>query len=310
MDHDQNFKNLILDYPRQALELFAAPHAAELRSGAIITPVRQEQLKDHLGSRYRELDLPFKVTWPDGRQEALLFVLEEETDPRRFSIRRLAHYCLDLTELLETDRVVPVVIFLRAGGFQREIVLGHDADVYLNFRFVAYVLAAEPARNHLQSANIVARLNLPNMAHAREERVEVYGRAMQGLLQLEPDWKRRQKYIDFIDIYAGLDETERAQWRVEFTEEAEEMTLLSERLREEGRQEVREQVRQEVRQEVHKEVEKVRRPLVALLLQQLSRRFGDVPTAAVTRVESADAETLLRWLARVPDANSSDDVIG
>jgi hypothetical protein len=39
--------------------------------------------------------------------------LEEESDPRRFSIQRLAHYCLDLGELFETDRVVPVVMFLR-----------------------------------------------------------------------------------------------------------------------------------------------------------------------------------------------------
>lgn len=53
------------------------------------------------------------VKWPEGRREALLFVLEEEIDPRRFSIRRLAHYCLDLSELLATDRAVPVVIFLR-----------------------------------------------------------------------------------------------------------------------------------------------------------------------------------------------------
>jgi hypothetical protein len=50
------------------------------------------------------------VKWPDGQREALLFVLEEETDPDRFSIHRLAHYCLDLSELCETSRAVPVVI--------------------------------------------------------------------------------------------------------------------------------------------------------------------------------------------------------
>ena len=313
MDHDQNFKNLILDYPRQAIELFAAAHAAELRFGAVIKPVRQEQLQEHLGSRYRELDLPFEVTWPDGRHEALLFVLEEETDPRRFSIRRLAHYCLDLTELLETDRVVPVVIFLRAGAFPRELVLGRDADVYLNFRFVAYSLAAEPARDHLDSDNIVARLNLPNMAHTREERVEVYGRAVQGLLELEPDWRRRQKYIDFIDIYAGLDETEREQWRAEFAEEAEEMTLLSERLRNEGMEKgLKQGIQQGLQQgrlEGMQALEAVRKQLSELLLQQLNRRFGGVPPAVAAQVETADAQTLTRWLARTPEASSLNDAL-
>ena len=60
-----------------------------------ITPIRQEQLKKRLGDRFRELDVPLLVEWPDGRREALLFVLEEETDPKRFSIQRLAHYCLE-----------------------------------------------------------------------------------------------------------------------------------------------------------------------------------------------------------------------
>ncbi len=36
----------------------------------------------------------------DVRREALLFVLKEETEPRHFSIHRLAHYCLDLADLI------------------------------------------------------------------------------------------------------------------------------------------------------------------------------------------------------------------
>lgn len=84
-----------------------------LGSGARITPIRQEQLKNRLGDRFHELDVSLLVEWPDGKCEALLFVLEEETNPTRFSIHRLAHYCLDLAELFGTDRVVPVVIFLR-----------------------------------------------------------------------------------------------------------------------------------------------------------------------------------------------------
>jgi len=65
--------------------------------------------------------VPLLVEWPDGRREALLFVLEEESDPRRFSIHRLAHYCLDLSRLLKTERVVPVVIFLHSGVYPREL---------------------------------------------------------------------------------------------------------------------------------------------------------------------------------------------
>jgi len=42
MNHDQNFKNLILDYPHQALAFFAAEEAADRLSGAEVFPARQE----------------------------------------------------------------------------------------------------------------------------------------------------------------------------------------------------------------------------------------------------------------------------
>jgi hypothetical protein len=79
MNHDQNFKNLVLDYPREALAFFAAAEAGHIDADARVTPVRQEQLGERLGERFRELDIPLLVEWPDRRREVILFVLEEET---------------------------------------------------------------------------------------------------------------------------------------------------------------------------------------------------------------------------------------
>jgi hypothetical protein len=47
------------------------------------------------------------------------------------------------------------------------------------------------------------------MRHPRGERVDVYASAQRGLMFLEPDPERRLKYVDFIDIYAGLTDAER-----------------------------------------------------------------------------------------------------
>src|SRR5690554_536422 len=88
VSHDQNFKNLILDYPIQAIELFSPQEAEGLDDTVRIVPMRQEQLKERLGERFRELDVPLLAEWPDGQREALLFVLEEETNPNRFSRTR------------------------------------------------------------------------------------------------------------------------------------------------------------------------------------------------------------------------------
>lgn len=61
MSHDQHFKNLVLDYPREALAFFAAAEAQQLTPEVRITPVREEQLKERLGERFRELDIPLLV---------------------------------------------------------------------------------------------------------------------------------------------------------------------------------------------------------------------------------------------------------
>jgi hypothetical protein len=54
-----------------------------------------------------------------------LFAFEQETEPRRFSIHRLAHYCLDLGELFPTERLVPVVIFFAPWRIPRTFI-----DIY------------------------------------------------------------------------------------------------------------------------------------------------------------------------------------
>lgn len=212
--HDQNFKNLILDYPQQALAFFAAGEAGGLDQHVRITPIRQEQLKKRLGDRFRELDVPLLVEWPHGRREALLFVLEEETDPGRFSIQRLAHYCLDLNELMNTERVVPVVIFLRTSErVPRQLQLGGDQHIYLSFHYLSCDLTRLDAHDWLESSNLVARLNLPNMHWPPERKLEVYASAVRALQMLEPDLDKQVKYLEFIDIYTQLDDNEMREYQ-------------------------------------------------------------------------------------------------
>ncbi|MEE4379898.1 MAG: hypothetical protein V2J55_20615 [Candidatus Competibacteraceae bacterium] len=56
-----------------------------------------------------------------------------------------------------------VVIFLRGGSARRELRLGGDHHVYLSFRYLACELSNLWFEDYLDSHNIVARLNLPNM---------------------------------------------------------------------------------------------------------------------------------------------------
>lgn len=244
-------------------------------------------IKERLGERFRELDVPLVVEWPDGRRAALLFVLEEETDTARFSIHRLAHYCLDLAELYATDRVVPVVIFLRPGGFPTRLALGSETRTYLDFLYIACALKQIPARDHLHSTNLVARLNLPNMAYAPQDKLLVYAQAIRGLVQLEPSPEKQLKYVDFIDIYADLDEAERQLYTQLYPQEVTAMTGFAQRFREEGQQ------RGEAR----------------ILAALLRLRFGDLSDPVHQRIETADADTLLHWSERVLTASTLDEIL-
>ena len=209
ISHDQNFKNLILDYPLQALQFFAPEEAAEIDENVKITPIRQEQLKNRLGDRFHELDVPLQVEWPDGRRAALLFLFEEETDPARFSIHRLVIYCASLAELMQTNRVVPVVIFLHSHArVPRELRLGSEHRSFLTFNYLSCMLDALPAEDYKDSANIVARITLPTMAYVKERVVDIFAAAVRGL-ELEPNSEKKLKYMDFIDTYSRLDDNDR-----------------------------------------------------------------------------------------------------
>jgi len=298
MSHDQNFKNLILDYPREALAFFAESEALDLPSDVHITPIRQEQLQERLGERFRELDTPLLVEWADGRRAALLFVIEEESDPRRFSIHRLVHYCTDLSELCHTDRVVPVVVFLHGRPDRRSLDLRSERHVYLRFTFISCELGGMPYRRYRDSTNIVARLNLPNMRDEPEERVDVYAAAVRGFSTLEPDPERQLKYVDYIDIYSALNDNERQRYERDYPQETQVMTTYL--------QQVRQQSRQEGRQEG--EQGGVRKGETLVLLRLLRLKFGEIPAATRRRIETADADTLLTWSEHILTAERLDDI--
>lgn len=299
--HDQNFKNLILDYPRQALEFFSPAEAEGIGEEARIVPLRQEQLKERLGARFRELDVPLLVEWPDGRREALLFVLEEETDPRRFSVHRLAHYCLDLSELCGTDRVVPVVVFLKTQGAEPTgLSLGGDRHEYLRFQYIRCALPELDAEDYWDSNNLIARLCLTIMHWQEHQKLEVFARAVRGLTTLEPDPEKQLKYIDFIDIYSALDDNEMEQYQQQYPQESNTMASLSDRLRAEG---MEKGMQEGVQKGMHEGVE-------GTLRKQIQLKFGPIPRWADEQLKAATDEQLDQWVVSILVTDSLEALLG
>ena len=294
VSHDQNFKNLIVDYPEQSLAFLAPDEAPKAEDAVRIVAVREEQLKSDLRERYRRLDVPLLVEWKDGRREAILFAVEEETDPRRFSPLRLIHYCADLAETFKTQRVVPVVVFLRPGATRGPLALGTERRDYLWFDYLVCALGDMPAADWLDSSNLVARLNLPNMRAPANSRVDVYASAVRGLLDFERDPNQREKYIDFIDIYADLSDNERRRYQERHAEESGVIKGMNWRAREEGRTEGMQLGRVAGER--------------TLLERQLRRKFGALPSVVGARLSNASVADLEAWGENVLDADTINEV--
>ena len=292
MSHDQTFKNLILDYPHHALAFLAPEEATDIHR-ASIRSLREERKIARLGDRFKILDVPLAVNWPDGRRAVVLFVVEEETETRKFSIHRLAVYCLQLAEEMNTDRVVPVVLFLRRGRFRTHLPLGTEVTTYLDFRFLYRYLPEMDAMAFLTSDNLVARLNMLNMRYPPTDKLRIYHAAQTGLVILEADPEKRLKYADFIEIYCPLSDEEQRRYRDEFLANSphrEAIMGFTSTIREEGRQEGRQETQ------------------IDTLLRLLEKRFGPQPATLRQRLDGANTEQLDAWILRVLDADSVEAV--
>ena len=137
------------------------------------------------------------------------------------------------------------------------------------------------------------------MAYAPEDKLLVYAQALRGLVLLEPSTEKRLKYVDFIDIYADLDDNERQRYTQRYPQEVTTMAGFAQRFTEKGR---------EIGQkEGHKQGLQLGE--ARILTAQLRLRFGDLPVAVQQRIEAADADTLLRWSERVLTAQTLEEVL-
>ena len=173
--------------------------------------------------------------------------------------------------------------------------MGSDTRDYLQFSYLAWPLFRLRAREYFDSPNLVARLNLPNMRYAPEEKVEVYAQAVRGLRTLEPDPERQIKYLDFVDIYAKLDDNERQLYQQHYAEEIETMTAFADRFIDQG-----------VQQGVQKGVQQGE---ATILMRQFARKFGlDSAEAYRKRIETAEPERLEAWSERILSAETPETI--
>jgi len=210
--HDHNFKNLLADFPKEALD-WILPEAAE-KLGAVLKIgfVRQEPKKRRLSDAHPALDMPILFSFEKG--QILLWLLEFQEDKSRFSIYKLLKYMADSAEAYPEATVIPTVLFTdrkkwnKKRDVTRNLNIEFCGRIFLHFEYVFIKLFDMNAGDYYHYDNPLIKILLPKMNYAPEERAEVIRQALLGLHRLVSPMLF-DKYADFIDVYAGIREEER-----------------------------------------------------------------------------------------------------
>lgn len=306
--HDQNFKNLILTYPQASLAFFAAAEGITLDDDLDITFLRQEPAKHRLRDRALILDTPMRVHWRSGARPDVIFLFEEESSTRHFSVARMLRYTATLIHTEKTRDVCPVGIFLKRGSIDERLTVDGRSRRYVDFTFLPCQLPTLQAASFADSPNIVARLTSVCMAYPTDSlsRVQVYGQAVRGLLALEKDPDLRQNGLDFIETYLTLSATEWRSYQQLYPSENTKMGAFTQRWLEQGRQEGMETgMQQGILLGEERGLLGGRQQTLA---EQLTERFGPLDNTATARIASASLDELKHWTRQILTARKLEDV--
>ena len=297
--HDHHFKNLFMDFPKEALSWLLPEALHEYGKLHKIEFVRQEPGKRKLSDRSLELDMPILFTFEAG--EILLWMVEFQEEKRRFSIYRLLRYATDLMERYPLAAVIPAVLFTARERWKKDVLRRLDSRlgnrVFLHFEYQMIRLFDYSARDYYTIANPLLKILLPKMDFKKEDRLEVIRLAYQGLYELTTPILF-DKYVDFIDIYAEITEDEKESVYQELNEHKE-TVMLAQYIKNKGFEEgIQQGIQQGILQGENRLLERI-----------LISHFGPLPEWAIQRLRSASSEQRNLWADRVLTAESIESAL-
>jgi len=231
--HDHNFKNLFIDFPKEALEFFV-PELLKLGKIKKIDFDRQEPKKHHLKDHHVALDMP--IIFHFEQKTIVLWLVEFQEDKEKFSIYKLARYTVEKMEAYPEYTVIPTVLFTDRKEWKKDVVKFIESELFdrlfVHFEYLFIKLYQYKARDYFHVQNPLVKILLPKMQYEKDERWEVIRQAYMGLYTLVSS-KLFDKYSYFIDVYSEIDDDERKLIESEIYEEKE-TVMIAEYFREQG----------------------------------------------------------------------------
>ena len=172
--HDQAVKNLLKEYPIEALEFLAedvvAIHGTPASVGFLDTAVTKDDTAEQ--GPGMAMDLAIRYVFADGL--GVLFVLVEHwSDARRLDLLRTARYYLDLCRRFPSDEILPIALVDddRPHALTDTVTRGAIGETFLAFHTRIVQVPALDLERYRTTRNRVALSFTPNM-HGNFDRVE------------------------------------------------------------------------------------------------------------------------------------------
>ena len=172
--HDQAVKNLLKEYPIEALEFLAEDVVAIHGTPASVEFLDTAVTKDDTAEQGpgMAMDLAIRYVFADGL--GVLFVLVEHwSDARRLDLLRTARYYLDLCRRFPSDEILPIALVDddRPHALTDTVSRGAIGETFLAFHTRIVQVPALDLERYRTTRNRVALSFTPNM-HGNFDRVE------------------------------------------------------------------------------------------------------------------------------------------
>ena len=319
--HDALFKSLFSDPVQAAAQLRAIlpPRVARHIDWDSLQPVHASFVNDLLEQRHG--DLLFSARLTDGREAFLWLLFEHQSKVERWMSWRITDMAWEFLKGWRTRHpdathlpaILPIVLYHGSRPWDAptsliELMDLSDqarrdlADHLLSFRFVLDDLRiTEDAAIDARPLAPQARLGLVLMKHYRSRELDVFIAARADDVRLLHATEhgrlwlfRLLSYTWHVNRYIDRDTLVRQLVPLVGPEIEHTMLTYGQKLEQQG-----------FDKGIEKGVEKGQR---TTLLRQLTRRFGTLPEPVVERLAGATSADIERWLDRILDATSLDDV--
>ena len=237
---DEMIKNLVRDYPLDALE-FLKPEIIQKYGKPVEISFVIQEVKKH--SHYdKNLKNDIAVCYSFGKNRRVVLVLIEHwSDKAKFDIHRFAQYTIDLSKRFPEAEILPVALFAdRSEKWHKqpdaELKVGCFGKEYLSFRYQLVRLKDHQAEQYRKTKNRFIAVLRSAMRYETDKKLSLAVEWIQDYGYIEKDIRLIEKNLVIMEYFLEITEPEK-EIIIEMMEERRDSNMIVQELKRRGYQE-------------------------------------------------------------------------